>query len=57
MHYDAIESTLYWIEVFAASASGTKSGALGAVAVRRLRFDRNIIDYYAGNVGSFRAYL
>lgn len=53
MYYDGNDNVLYWVEVFSHLSAGTASGALGAVAVRRLKFADNFIDYYAGNVGVF----
>lgn len=57
MQYDATDQTLYWIEAFAHLSSGTAAGALGAIAVRRLRFSTMEVDYYAGNTGTFRNIL
>jgi hypothetical protein len=55
MHYDSADDVLYWTEAYAHLATGSASGALGAIAVRRLKFSSYEIDYYAGNVGTFRA--
>jgi hypothetical protein len=55
MHYDAGDDVLYWTEAYAHLATGSASGALGALAVRRVKFSTYEVDYYAGNVGTFRA--
>jgi hypothetical protein len=55
MYYDENDDILYWTEVYPTSVSG--SYAVGAVAVRRLKFSTGMIDYYAGDTGTFRATL
>jgi hypothetical protein len=55
LHYDATDDVLYWTEVYAHFSTGTTLGALGAVAVRRLQFATNEVDYFAGNVGTIRS--
>lgn len=59
MYYDSNDNVLYWVESYAHLAAGTVSGALGAIAVRRLRFgvSDGTVDYLAGNVGSFQRIL
>jgi hypothetical protein len=55
MHYDSGDDVLYWTEAYAHLATGSLSGALGALAVRRVKFSTYEVDYYAGDVGTFRA--
>lgn len=53
MQYDADTNTIFFLEVFAHFSSGTILGALGSVAVRRLRLDTRTVDYIAGFEGTF----
>ena len=57
LHYDPDDNVLYWVEVYSHLSAGTSVGALGAVAVRRLKFSSNEVDYYAGDEGTFRNIL
>jgi hypothetical protein len=57
MHYDASDDVLYWTEVWSHLSGGTRQGALGSVGVRRLFLSTGMVDYYAGNIGSFRNVL
>jgi hypothetical protein len=57
LHYNHKDDTLYWTEIYSHLSSGTSVGALGAVAIRRLNFLTNEIDYYAGDQGTFRPIL
>ena len=52
MHYDQTDDVLYWLEVYPTSVSA--SYAMGAVAVRRLKFSTGMIDYYAGDTATYR---
>jgi hypothetical protein len=54
LHYDEDQEILYWTEVYSHLSGGTSVGSLGAVALRRLNFLTNEVDYYAGDVGTFR---
>lgn len=57
LQYDGGDDVLYWTEAYAHLATGSATGALGALAVRRLKFATYEVDYYAGNVGTFRAVI
>lgn len=57
MYYDNKNDILYWTEIYSQLSSGTSVGALGAVALKRLKFLTNEVDYYAGDVGVYRPIL
>lgn len=57
MYYDSQADILYWTEIFSHLSAGPSVGALGAVALRRLIFSTNEIDYYAGDEGVYRPIL
>lgn len=57
MYYDNKNDILYWTEIYSQLSSGTSVGALGAVALKRLNFLTNEVDYYAGDEGVYRPVL
>ena len=64
IEFSESDQALYMLEAYASTSSSSESYceqtsscySFGSVAIRRLDFVTNTVDYYAGNVGSFFAY-